>query len=114
MDSQPEKYPSQQSLSTGMSFSGFTIQKKASQSQVKLEAGASLEGERTSSHDEGSKGDGGKDYVLSLEGKTIHRLVKEILCFLSTQGFPKLTKSCNHFSKKLLTTAVIKSRLYRK
>ena len=30
------------------------------------------------------------------------------------QGFPKLTKSCSHFSKILPTTADIKSRLYRK
>ena len=30
------------------------------------------------------------------------------------QGFPKLTESCNHFSKILPTTADIKGRLYRK
>ena len=28
------------------------------------------------------------------------------------QGFPKLTRSCSHFSRTLLTTAVTESRLY--
>ena len=59
-----------------MSFSGFTIQKKASQSLVKLETGASLGEERSKHRDAGNQpGEGGKDYVLSLEGNTIHRLV---------------------------------------
>ena len=59
-----------------MSFSGFTFQKKASQSRVKLEAGASLgDEERPRGRGESSQRDEGKDYVLSLEGKTIHRLV---------------------------------------
>ena len=30
------------------------------------------------------------------------------------QGFPKLTKSCSHFLKVLLTIADIKSLLYKK
>ena len=66
MESQCEKKPCQPSSSSGISFS---FQKKASQSRVKLEAGASL-GERLG----GGVGEG-KDYVLSMEGKTIHRLV---------------------------------------
>ena len=68
MNSPSEKEPS---VSARMSFSGFTFQKKAPQSKVKLEAGVGLGGE--TSRD--SQGDVGKDFVLSLEGKTIHRLL---------------------------------------
>ena len=32
----------------------------------------------------------------------------------ASQGFPKHTKSCSHFLRILVTTAVTKSRLYRK
>ena len=77
MESQTEKASSQQSTSTGISFSGFTFQKKASQSRVKLEAGASLGGELSRSSE--GRQDVGKDYVLSLEGKTIHRLVDRLV-----------------------------------
>ena len=76
MDSQSEEETlQQQASSSGISFSGFTFRKKGSQSRVKLESGANLSGE-TSRISEGGQGDaGGKDYVLSLEGRAIHRLV---------------------------------------
>jgi hypothetical protein len=59
-----------------MSFSGFSFQKKASQSRVKLEAGVGLGGRGDGGEGERARGraDEGRDYVLSLEGKTIHRL----------------------------------------
>ena len=76
MDSQSDK---ESSTSSGMSFSGFTFQKKAPQSKIKLDAGVSLGGEES----RGSRGDVGKDYVLSVEGKAIHRLVGVMaLCLL--------------------------------
>ena len=75
MDSQSDKASSQASSSSGMSFSGFSFLKKVSQSRVKLEAGAGLGGGGDGERARGHAVDEGKDYVLSLEGKTIHRLV---------------------------------------
>ena len=76
MDSQSDKASSQASSSSGMSFSGFSFQKKVSQSRVKLEAGAGLGGGGgDGGRARGRAVDEGKDYVLSLEGRTIHRLV---------------------------------------
>lgn len=66
MDSRAGEESSQPSTSTGISFA---FQKKLSQSRVTLKTDSGLEDTPRS---EGS-GERVKDYVLSLEGKTIHR-----------------------------------------
>ena len=95
MDSQSDKASSQAPSTSGMSFSGFSFQKKASQSRVKLEAGASLDGGGDGERDRGRGADEGKDYVLSLEGKTIHRLAGWYPRIYTNAIFPLVV--CNFF-----------------